>query len=129
MKNAPLKLRLMFNLSTLALLASIALYGIKSSAADMLAQSPIPEVAGIAEKLQGKSVDYLLLCVTLAAIGCLAYTVREFVRFVIKAKEDQRATDLEHIKSLSEVHSATRKDLADSINAINNLADEIRARK
>ena len=81
----------------------------------------MPGLEPIAERLTGKSIDYLLMLTTMAAIGCTGYVVRAFIAYTIKTKAESEALSREHAAALKALHESTRLDLRDAVTAINNL--------
>lgn len=85
----------------------------------------VPGLEPLAEHLTGKSVDYLLMVTTLAAVGLTGYVMKLFIGYVMSSKAEQQKRDDEHAKQLQDLHSVTRGDLLNAVNAINNLTDEL----
>lgn len=90
-----------------------------------LAQA-LPPVDRLADTLLGRSVDYLLLVVALSAIWCTGYVVKQFIAYTIRDKETVQGIHEKHAAELKALHATTREDLRQSIDAINNLAEQAR---
>lgn len=115
----------MFNAALAVAISALVLLGTRGEAAQLLAQLPLPGTEKVAETLQGKSIEYLLLVVTLTSIGTLGWLAREFIKYAIQSKDDQRKQDEAHAAQLKDLHDGAREDLKNSLNAINNLTDEL----
>jgi len=86
----------------------------------------VPGLETVADKLTGKSVDYLLMVTTLAAIACTGYVIRMFISFVIQAKADDKRDTDERVSDMKEAHDATRADFQNAMKAMTDLTAEIR---
>lgn len=86
----------------------------------------VPGLETIADKLTGKSVDYLLMVTTLAAIGCTGYVIKMFIAFVIKSKADDKVDTDNRVSDMKHAHDATREDFANAMRAMTDLTNEIR---
>lgn len=86
----------------------------------------IPGLETVADKLTGKSVDYLLMLTTLAAIACTGYVIRMFINFVIQSKADDKKDTDERVSDMKQAHDATRVDFQNAMRAMTDLTAEIR---
>jgi hypothetical protein len=88
----------------------------------------VPVFQPIAEHLTGKSVDYLLMVTTLAAVGLTAYVMKLFIGYVIASKKEQQDRDDRHADALKELHATTRGDLIRAVESMDKLSDTIERR-
>lgn len=86
----------------------------------------VPGLETVADKLTGKSVDYLLMVTTLAAIACTGYVIKMFISFVIQSKADDKRDTDERVSDMKQAHDATRNDFQNAMQAMRDLTTEIR---
>lgn len=78
----------------------------------------VPGLEPLADKLTGKSIDYLLMLTTLAAICLSGYLVKSLVKLV-----------KDHATEIKDMNKDARDDLLKATEAINRLGDRIDNRK
>lgn len=85
----------------------------------------VPVLQPIADHLTGKSVDYLLMVTTLAAVGLTGYVMKLFIGYVIASKKEQQDRDDKHAEALKDLHATTRGDLIRAVESMDKLSDSI----
>jgi hypothetical protein len=88
----------------------------------------VPVLQPLAEHLTGKSVDYLLMVTTLAAVVLTGYVMKLFIGYVISSKREQQERDDRHAQALKDLHATTRGDLIKAVESMDKLTDAIERR-